>query len=394
MRTISRRLSGKDRHWPESTRRISQLRLTAEYEPRGFIARNFGSGKLHIDIVDYPGEWLLDLPLMQQSYAEWSAATVAASRVPPRAALRRRLARACWRASIRWRPPMNSTRSSAAEVFTAYLARCRKDDVSLSTLPPGRFLMPGDFAGSPLLAFAPLDIAPSTELPKGSLGALMAAALRLLCGEDRQAVLLRPLRQARPADRAGRHADRAQCRRQRGEGSAAGADRRSSPVSARARTRWSRRCSAAASTASCSPPPRPTCCTTPATTGWRPSSSSSSRRPWRAPNIPAPRLDVAALAAIRATREASVKQKGETLECIAGIAAGGRGHRQDAFRRRNRSRDLPRRPAGRTREPRLTARSKAVCKFVRFRPPLLKDGGYPHIRLDRAMEFLLGDRFA
>jgi hypothetical protein len=33
--------------------------------------------------------------------------------------------------------------------------------------------MPGDFKGSPLLAFAPLDIAPDTELPKGSLGALM-----------------------------------------------------------------------------------------------------------------------------------------------------------------------------------------------------------------------------
>ena len=33
-------------------------------------------------------------------------------------------------------------------------------------------------------------------------------------------------------------------------------------------------------------------------------------------------------------------------------------------------------------------------KFVRFRPPLQKDGAYPHIRLDRAMEFLLGDRFA
>ena len=60
-----------------------------------------------------------------------------------------------------------------AEVFTAYLARCRKEDVSLSTLPPGRFLMPGDFKGSPLLAFAPLDIAPGTEFPKGSLAALM-----------------------------------------------------------------------------------------------------------------------------------------------------------------------------------------------------------------------------
>ena len=31
---------------------------------------------LTIRIVDYPGEWLLDLPLLGQSYAEWSRATL------------------------------------------------------------------------------------------------------------------------------------------------------------------------------------------------------------------------------------------------------------------------------------------------------------------------------
>ena len=60
-------LTGPDRHWPEGTRRISQLRLTIEYEPRGLLARNLHGGKLHLDIVDYPGEWLLDLPLLTKS---------------------------------------------------------------------------------------------------------------------------------------------------------------------------------------------------------------------------------------------------------------------------------------------------------------------------------------
>ena len=31
---------------------------------------------LTIRIVDYPGEWLLDLPLLEQSYADWSRATL------------------------------------------------------------------------------------------------------------------------------------------------------------------------------------------------------------------------------------------------------------------------------------------------------------------------------
>jgi predicted YcjX-like family ATPase len=29
---------------------------------------------------------------------------------------------------------------------------------------------------------------------------------------------------------------------------------------------------------------------------------------------------------------------------------------------------------------------------VKFRPPLAQDGHYGHIRLDRAVEFLIGDR--
>ena len=40
--------------------------------------------------------------------------------------------------------------------FTGYLRAARADAYALSTLPPGRFLMPGDLAGSPALTFAPL----------------------------------------------------------------------------------------------------------------------------------------------------------------------------------------------------------------------------------------------
>ena len=36
---------------------------------------------------------------------------------------------------------------------------------------------------------------------------------------------------------------------------------------------------------------------------------------------------------------------------------------------------------------------KFKLKFLRFRPPLLQGETFPHIRLDRALEFLIGDRF-
>ncbi len=47
---------------------------------------------------------------------------------------------------------------TAAKLFTDYLRACRDERFAMSLLPPGRFLMPGDLAGSPALTFAPLDV--------------------------------------------------------------------------------------------------------------------------------------------------------------------------------------------------------------------------------------------
>ncbi len=43
----------------------------------------------------------------------------------------------------------------------------------MSLLPPGRFLMPGELAGSPALTFAPLELSAEAPPPPGSLWAMM-----------------------------------------------------------------------------------------------------------------------------------------------------------------------------------------------------------------------------
>ena len=383
-------LSGDTRRWPEGTSRISQLRITAEYTPMGFLARSMGSGKLHIDIVDYPGEWLLDLPLMRMSYGEWSAATVAASRSQPR------LPHAAdWHALLSTLDPAQAADEqhaiTAAEVFTAYLARCREEDVSLSTLPPGRFLMPGDYKGSPLLAFAPLDIAPGTDLPRGSLGALMERRYQAYVSSivkpffyghfarlDRQIVLvdaLTALNAGPSAVKDLQHAltDILTCFRQ---GS-------NSLLSSLLGRRIDRVLFAA----------------TKADLLHHTSHD-------RLENIlklivedamvraeySGARIEVAALAAIRATREASVRQKGETLECIVGTPLAGETVGATHFDGSTEAAIFPGDlPLDATQA--LGGSLEGSLKFVRFRPPLPKDGAWPHIRLDRTMEFLLGDRF-
>src|SRR5215204_2439004 len=44
------------RVWPQSTRRVSELRVTIDYESASGLKRAIGRGRLHLDIVDYPGE--------------------------------------------------------------------------------------------------------------------------------------------------------------------------------------------------------------------------------------------------------------------------------------------------------------------------------------------------
>jgi uncharacterized protein len=62
---------------------------------------------------------------------------------------------------------------AASKLFTDYLRASRDERFAMSLLPPGRFLMPGDLAGSPALTFAPLDLPETGEVPDGSLWAMM-----------------------------------------------------------------------------------------------------------------------------------------------------------------------------------------------------------------------------
>src|SRR5262249_41009759 len=72
----------EERCWPSSRVDISGLRLAIDYQ-----RQNGADRTLTLDIVDYPGEWLLDLPLLTRSYAEWAGESLALSRDKPRAHL-------------------------------------------------------------------------------------------------------------------------------------------------------------------------------------------------------------------------------------------------------------------------------------------------------------------
>ena len=388
-------LTSPNRDWPQSTRQISQIRVELTFEkPGGW----FSSGKstLALDIVDYPGEWLLDLPLLDLSYAEWSRKTLAAAGLGARAApFAAYLARLAGVAPTGLGDELLARELS--ELFTTGLIACRAEGIGLSSLPPGRFLMPGDLAGSPALTFAPLPIAGEGEAPSTSLLAMMERRYEAYKTHvvkpffrdhfsrlDRQIVLVDVL----SAMNAGREAL---------------GDLETALTDVLGAYRVGQN-----SILSTLFAPKIDKVLFAATKADHLHHSNHdrlenvlrvlTRRALARVQGSGSRLDVVALAAVRATREVEVKRGRETLACIAGVPIAGEKLGDEVFDGLREAAlypgELPANPAS------LFEANQPVdpVKYLRFRPPVAAvahSGGIapmPHIRLDAALEFLLGDR--
>jgi hypothetical protein len=118
-------------------------------------------------------------------------------------------------------------------------------------------------------------------------------------------------------------------------------------------------------------------------------------------------IDVVAMAAVRATREATVARGRDKLPSILGTPAPGEMADGEAFDGNTEVAtfpgDLPEDPeelfAGASAFRGLSSATadKSDFRFLRFRPPPLERDQtsgptLPHIRLDRALQFLIGDR--
>ena len=387
-------LTGPDRHWPESTRRISELRLVIEYERVGGW---FGPARssLTIDIVDYPGEWLLDLALLDKSYATWCSETIAAFSQPPRAALGGPFLAALDEADANG-PADEARVRDLAEAFTACLKACQHESISLSALPPGRFLMPGDLAGSPALTFAPLKLLPGQESRQGSMMAMMerryeaykSLVVRPFFRDhfsrlDRQIVLVDALSSLSAGPDAVRDLELAL-----GDVLAAFRVGQNSLLSSLFSPRIEKVLFAA-------------------TKADHLHHTSHDRlegvlrllvaRASARVEVSGADMDVIALASVRATREMAAKDGKSTIACIAGVPLAGETLGGEVFDGTAEAAvfpgDLPEDPAAVFR-----SALPAGFKALRFRPPKPEraaDGRLkllPSIRLDRALQFLMGDR--
>ncbi|QHQ36093.1 YcjX family protein [Algicella marina] len=380
-------LTGPEPYWPEGTRSISQLRLSLRVRPSGMLSGLRGPRTIHLDIVDYPGEWLLDLPLLEQSYGNWAAETIALARTDSRIEHARP-----------WLDVLDTADGAAvldereaqrqAEAFRGYLRTAR--EAGLSAVAPGRFLMPGDLEGSPALTFAPL---PEPVKSRGnSLHATFArrfdAYKRIVVKPfyrdhfakiDRQIVLVdalgainagpqavEDLRQAMAAIlmsfRPGRNSWLSSVLGRRVEKilfAATKADH----------LHHSQHAALAAITEELLDDAR------------------------RRADFRGAKTEAMSIAALRATIEETVRHDGAALDCVRGrLLDGGREVAMYAG-------DLPKDPGALLVPARQGAAKWLDAEYgiMKFAPPrvaLAPDEGPPHIRLDRATEFLIGDRLA
>ncbi|CAJ0991835.1 putative protein YcjX [Sodalis praecaptivus] len=128
------------------------MRLALRYRSRDALWRHIKeAGTLYLEIVDYPGEWLLDLPMLEQEYLTWSRQMLGLLHGE----------RATWAAPWLSRcaeldplaPADERALAAIAQSYTDYLLQAKA--AGLHFIQPGRFVLPGDMAGAPALQFFP-----------------------------------------------------------------------------------------------------------------------------------------------------------------------------------------------------------------------------------------------
>ena len=152
--------------WPLSTKKPALITLRLLIQPASKLRGMLGPRVVRLELLDYPGEWLVDLPLLAQSYQSWSAETLLLLREPPRASMAEEFLNFIDTLSPN-APAGEHAEIHGFELYRKALERCR-EEAGLRWLQPGRFLVPGEWEGAPFMHFFPWTPASSSH---GTLGA-------------------------------------------------------------------------------------------------------------------------------------------------------------------------------------------------------------------------------
>lgn len=146
-------LAGDPPRWPARTMAVSLLALDLDLPRQGLWAP-LGPRRRRLEFLDYPGEWLLDLPLLSQDFSGWSTDTLRRLEAPGSVAIAQPFL-----GFVRGLPAGvgadDALAASGHRLYTEMLHRLR-DETGAAFLQPGRFLMPSPGSPPPWIQFFPL----------------------------------------------------------------------------------------------------------------------------------------------------------------------------------------------------------------------------------------------
>ncbi len=149
--------------WPVPTRDVSEIRLALKYKPNKTTKKLLSkTAILNVDIIDYPGEWLLDLPLLDMDFATWSQTQFDALK-----GQRGDLAKA-WLSELEkvdlFAEVNEKLLEKVARTYTEYLHSCK--DAGLHWVQPGRFVLPGELAARRCYSFSRVALIRKAKRPR------------------------------------------------------------------------------------------------------------------------------------------------------------------------------------------------------------------------------------
>ncbi|KAF7775313.1 hypothetical protein PCIT_a1477 [Pseudoalteromonas citrea] len=140
--------------WPSSTQRINTLTLALKFESRHVLKQHLSPiSTVYLELIDYPGEWLVDLPMLNQDYQSWSNEVLSLLKQPQYKDYAKDFLSTL--TDFDSDAPVDEAALKQLSQLYQQLLITLKEQTRIAQLQPGRMLIPGDLAGAPVLLFFP-----------------------------------------------------------------------------------------------------------------------------------------------------------------------------------------------------------------------------------------------
>jgi len=149
-RKVRDSLINKEADWPLPTDGISHLVLDLDYHDKGRFWDSEES--IQIELIDYPGEWLADLPMLDQSYDAWSDDMLSRAKKSQRADWSQDYFEEIY--GLLADQDDEGILERLSDLWEKYLHLAASNGLVFNQ--PGRLLRPGDMRHSPVLRLVPL----------------------------------------------------------------------------------------------------------------------------------------------------------------------------------------------------------------------------------------------